>query len=208
MEVHIGNASYRNDAWEEAKGGKKYAIFREDTLLNKHKTEEAGRPIYDPVVLIERIIPGDSLNRPVRPIREADKQEFPQEWAAFKEKRENQIPGTPLEVVPWLSRSQCAEYKALNIFTVEQLATLPESVASRIMGFQQVRSKAENFLKAAQDSAYLEKMKAAETEAKAREEAKDAEISDLKARLSALEGMLGGDEARRGPGRPRKEAVG
>ena len=180
MEVTIGNASFRNEAWEEAKQGRKYAFFREATVLNKSKTEAAGRPIHDPVVLLEKIIPGDSLNRPVRPMRDADKDEYPQEWAAFVAKREQQIPGTPLAVVPWLSRTQIAEYNALGIFTVEQLATLPESVAHRIMGFHEIRRKAENFLKAAQDSSYQEKLQAEALK-------KDETIEELKARIAALE---------------------
>ena len=180
MEVSIGNASFRNEAWDEAKQGRKYAFFREATVLNMHKTEAQGRPIHDPVVLIEKIIPGDNLNRPVRPMREEDKNEYPQEWAAFVAKREQQIPGTPLAVVPWLSRTQIAEYNALGIFTVEQLATLPESVAHRIMGFHESRRKAENFLKAAQDSSYQEKLQAEALK-------KDETIEELKARIAALE---------------------
>lgn len=180
MDVTIGNASYRNEAWEEAKAGRRYAFFREGTKLNDAKSKAAGRPIYDPVILLEKIIPGDNLNRPVRPMREADKEEFPQEWAAFQAKKEQQVPGTPLAVLPWISRTQVSEYNAMNIHTVEQLATLPESVAQKIMGFYEIRKKAEGFLKAAQDSAYHEKLEAAA-------KAKDETIEELKARIAALE---------------------
>ena len=198
MEVSIGQASFRNEAWEEAKAGRRYAFFRDSTVLNKVKTEREGRPIYDPVILIEKIIPGDSLNKPVRPMREGDKIEYPQEWAAFQAKREQQIPGTPLAAVPWLSRTQIAEYQALAIFTVEQLATLPESVAARIMGFHKVRGQAENFLKAAQDGAYQEKLQAEAKVAAEREAQKDATIAQLEARLAALEA------AQQAPATPRR----
>ncbi len=204
MEVTIGNASFRNEAWDEAKQGRKYAFFREATVLNKAKTEAQGRPIHDPVVLLEKIIPGDNLNRPVRPMREEDKQEYPQEWAAFQAKREQQIPGTPLAVVPWLSRTQIAEYNALGIYTVEQLATLPESVAHRIMGFHEIRRKAENFLKAAQNSAHQEEL---EARAKRDEEEKAtlrADKAALEARITALEAALQPATPRKG--RPRKVA--
>ena len=190
MEVTIGNASFRNDAWDEAKQGRKYAIFKESTKLNTAKSEAAGRPIHDPVILLEKIIPGDDKNRPVRPMREEDKHEYPQEWAAFQAKHENQIPGTPLAAVPWLSRTQIAEYNALSIFTVEQLATLPDSVASRIMGFNSIREKAQRFLKASQDSAYQERLEAEAKAAAERDAAKDAEIGELKARLAALEAAM------------------
>lgn len=198
MELTIGEASWRNESWDEAKRGRQYAFFREDTVLNKAKTEREGRPIYDAVVLLEKIVPGDPSNRPVRPMREQDKSDFPREWAAFQAKREQQIPGTPLSAVPWLSRTQIAEYNALAIFTVEQLATLPESVASRIMGFHTIKAKAENFLKAAQDSAYMERMAAAGKE-------KDAQIEALRAEIAELREMIQAPVAKRGPGRPPKE---
>lgn len=176
MEVQTTSAGWRNEAWEEAKQGRNYVMFREDTVLDKAATEKAGRPIHKPIILLEKIVPGDSLNRPVRPMRESDKDEYPQEWARFQQKQSNQIPGTPIEAVTWLSRTQIAEFKALNIFTVEQLATLPDSVANKIMGFNEVRGKAQSFLKASQDAAFTSKLEAELAK-------RDTEIAELKALL-------------------------
>ncbi len=195
MEATVSDAGWRNTDWDEAKKGRAYAIFREDTVQDKQASEVAGRPIFKPVILLEKIVPGDPLNRPVRPMRESDKEEFPVEWARFEQKQTNQIPGTPLKEISWLSRTQIAEFSALSIFTVEQLATLPDSVAKRIMGFNEVRSKAEAFLKASQDSAFTTKL-----EGKLKE--KDDKITALEARLAALESQPA--TPRKKPGRPKK----
>lgn len=195
MEVNTTDATWRNEAWEDAKRGKSYAIFREDTVKDNMASEKAGRPIYKPVILLEKIVPGDSLNRPIRPMRDSDKEEYPQEWARFQQNKTNQIPGTPVEAVTWLSKTQVAEFRAINIFTVEQLATLPDSVASRIMGFQEIRAKAQSFLKASQDSAFTTRL---EAELKG----KDEKISALEARLAALEQQPAAPQPKRG--RPKK----
>ncbi len=179
MEATVGEAGWRNEAWDEAKKGRSYAIFRDDTVLDKSASERAGRPIYKPVVLLEKIVPGDSLNRPVRPMRDSDKEEFPVEWARFQQKQTNQVPGTPIKEVSWLSRTQIAEFTALNIFTVEQLATLPDSVANKIMGFNEIRSKANTFLKSASDTGFVSKL---EGELGAR----DKQIAELQAQVKAL----------------------
>lgn len=177
MEATVGEAGWRNEAWDDAKKGRTYAIFRDDTVLDKAASEKAGRPIHKPVILLEKIVPGDSLNRPVRPIRESDKEEYPVEWARYQQKAESQIPGTPLEAVTWLARTQVAEMKAINVHTVEQLATLPDSV--KYMGLQDLRRKAESFLKASQDTALTDKLDATV-------KAQNAQIEELKKQIAQL----------------------
>lgn len=179
MEATVGDAGWRNQAWEDAKHGKTYVIFREDTQEDKFETTKQGRPIYKPIIVIEKIVPGDPLIRPVRPMRDSDKEEFPQEWARFEQKQKNQVAGTPLEAVTWLSRSQSMELKALNVFTVEMLAELPDALQQRLMGFGALREQAKRFLKASQDSAFTEKL-----DAKLKE--RDEEIAVLKAQMATI----------------------
>lgn len=179
MEATVEDAVWRTSDWEDTKKGKTYAIFRDATKLNKKKTEDQGRPIYDPIVEIEIIVTGDPLLRPVRQMREDDKEKYPVEWARFQQKQQNQIPGTPIEAVTWLSRSQVAEYKALNIYTIEQLAELPDITAKRIMGFSEVREKAQNFLVAARGTALQNQV---DSQLKSRDE----EIEKLKAHVAQL----------------------
>lgn len=203
MEATVEDASWRqpNDTW--SKDGKKcYAIFRHDTVKDAAASEKAGRPIFKPVVLIEKIIPGDPLNKPVRPMRESDKEEYPQEWARFEAKAEQQLPGTPLGAVTWLTLTQVAEYRALNIHTVEQLAELPDSVASRIMGFNVIRDKARTFLRASADAGLMAKM---ENEARERE-AKEKALLDQIAALTEKVNQLMATPPKR-PGRPKKVPV-
>ncbi len=190
MEAHVADASWTNEAWEEGKRGRQYAIFREEEVEDKHESAKAGRPIFKTRILIEKLVPGDPLNRPVRPMRERDKEEFPQEWARFQQKQTQQTPGTPLSAVTWLSRTQIAEFNALQIQTVEQLATLPDSVANRIMGFHDVRRKAEAYLKASQDSAFTAKLEGELKERDKQIEALAAQVAALTAAVDAKGGKV------------------
>jgi hypothetical protein len=153
MEAIVEDAVWRNSDWEDKKGGKTYVIFRDDSKLNKFKTEKQGRPVYEPIVVLEIILTGDALLRPIREMREEDKEKYPVEWARYQQKAQNQLPGTPLEAVNWLSHAQVREYKALNIFTVEQLADLPDITAKRVPGFSSVRDMATAFLQASKEGA-------------------------------------------------------
>lgn len=194
----------QNEAWEDAKRGKVCAIFREDTVLDAAASRRAGRDIYKPVILIEKFIPGDTLNRPVRPMRESDKEEYPQEWARFQQKDAEQTAGTALEKLTWLTRSQIAEFRALNILTVEHLATLPDSVAGKIMGFREIRGKAEAFLKSSQDTALAEQLQAELKQRDDEMKKRDEEIASLRASIEALTKAATPQRKR---GRPKKVAA-
>lgn len=181
MDAHVSDAGWKTEGWEEGKKSGTYVIFRHaeprEMKPNKFRSDKEGRPVYDDVILIEKIVPGDPLNRPVRPIRERDKEEYPEQWARFQQKMVQQVPGTPLSALTWMSRTQVAEFNALHVQTVEQLAELPDSVAQRFMGFATIREKAIRFISASKDNAAGDKMA---SELKKRDE----EIEALKAQMA------------------------
>ena len=205
MQVTVGDAGWVNESWQQAREGRRYAFFRVDTKHNKVKSEAAGRPIYDEVILLEQVIPGNNLMKPVRPMREEDKTEFAHEWAAFCNNREQQMAGTPLEHAPFLSRTQVAEFKALNIYTVEQLATLPDSSSRNIMGFHEVRTKAEAFLRSGEITARAKELERIKSENEAMIERQRAENEELRSRLAALEAQIGAPKRRGRPPKAKQE---
>lgn len=184
--------------WIEFYPGKRYNEFR---------SKESGKPEFDLITFIKKCNPGDPTNIIERPATENDKDEWPQQWAAY-ERRTQYRPesGTPLEDWPRLDVATVAKLKALEFHTVEQLAESSDQQCQRIgMGCFELRTKAAAYVKAAKDSSLVQKQ--AEDLA-----LKDQEIADLKdtvlrlgSRLEALESMQGG-EVKRGPGRPPKEA--
>jgi hypothetical protein len=174
--------------------------FYDREVKNEHKTLEAGRPIFDSVVFIKKVPPGDKLVEVDRKAYQEDKLRYPQAWEAYQKKQANPITGTPLEAWPLLARNQVAEFKAMNIFSVDQLASLPDAYGSKIMGFQGIKQKAQAFLKAASDSAGVEKMEAQLKE-------RDELIRRQGEALQQMQAQIAELAAKRKPGRPKKEVA-
>lgn len=166
-------------------------IFYKDVEKNMIKSTEAGRPIFDEVDVVKIITPGqrDSF---VGLVTEQYQQRFPQQWARYKAGQEqNEGSGTPLNMLPWMSMSAVAEFKAMNCHTVEQLVGMPDSVSQKFMGHHQIKQRALAYLDAAKDAAPLMKLNA-ELEKRDEQLRQQAEVmTAMKARLEQLETKTG-----------------
>ena len=197
MRIDVSDAAWAVDGVKglEPAKGQTVVFFYEREVKNNAKTIAEGRPIYDLVPFIKKMIPGDKNLEVDRKASPQDMLNFSSQWEAFKKKQEVPISGTPLEAWPLLDRKQVAEYKAMNIFTVDQIATLPDGYGAKIMGFQGVKQKAANFLAAAKDSGTLEKQ--AEELAK-----RDVQIAELQKQMAELM-----QNQKKKPGRKPKNAI-
>jgi hypothetical protein len=117
-------------------------------VLLTAKSEEAQRPIYQDVEHIRILVPGDKLNIVDRIASGDDKQRFAEHYARFRAGRGEEVVGTRLEAVPWVTRSKVEEYRFFGIVTVEQLAEASDSVGQKFPGFQADRLKAQKWLEA------------------------------------------------------------
>ena len=192
--MQVGEAGWRNEAFQEGPAGKMLVFFYTTTKKNNFQSAEQKRPVFVSKTHIKKIVPGDTKLVIDRPMRELDKEEFPVEWARFEQKQANIIPGTPLEMWDVLSDTQKAELKALNIFTIDQMANLPDSAGAQIMGFHDLRTKARAFIMAAKDSVMLDTVRA-ETDAKLK--AQDEEMAKMREMIAEL-------SAKKKPGRKAK----
>lgn len=184
--------------WVEFYPGKRYNEFR---------SKESGKPEFDLIPFIKKCNPGDPTNVIERPMNDSDRDEWPQQWAAY-ERRTSYRPesGTPVEDWPRLDVATVAKLKALEFHTVEQIAEASDQQCQRIgMGCFELRTKAAAYVAAAKDSSLVQKQ--AEDLA-----LRDQRIADLEATVlrlgSQLEAIqtLQGEPIKRGPGRPPKEA--
>lgn len=189
MDIHVGEASWRNDSFSDDNKGKLFVFFHTEQVKSNFETAKQKRPVFVPRVFITKMVPGDNRLKIDRPMRESDKEEFPVEWARFEQKKANVIEGTPLDAWPILNDTQKAEFKALNIFTVEQFANLPDSAAEKIMGMLDLRAKARAFVMIAKDDKILDKIAA-----------QDKEMAELRAQLLAMQSK----PERKKPGRKPK----
>ena len=189
-------AGWTNDNFMEDNRGKMAVFFHAVQVKNNFKSDVEKRPIFEEKIFIKKLVPGDSTLVIDRPVRETDIEEFPVEWARFEQKKEQKVAGTPIEAWAIISDTQKAEFKAMHIYTIDQFANLADNAGDKIMGFNDLRTKARAFIAAAQDAAMFDKIRA-ETDAKlAQQEEEMAQLRALVTELSAKKA-----------GRPKKELV-
>ena len=179
-------------------GNKRLSVqFFKKPLINPAKTAAEGREIYDDVIWIKKMIPGDALNIIERPIYEQDKMEFPLHWAHFQNQHgsDEMLSGTPLSEWSLISRSQAEELKGLKFYTIEQIAEASDLALQRMgmsagMSPYTFRDKAKAFLaKSSTDAEALkrdESLKALEVENERLRAENKAEMDKLKAQLDML----------------------
>ena len=185
-------AGWTNESFMEDNRGKMAVFFHAVQVQNNFKSNAEKRPIFEERIFIKKLVPGDSTLVVDRPMREQDMEDHPIEWARYEQKKEQKVAGTPIDAWMAVSETQKAEFKSLNIFTIDQFANLPDVAGDKIMGFNDLRSKARAFIMAAQDSHMMDKIRA---EMDKKMEAQEAELAELRAMINKK------------AGRPKKETV-
>lgn len=189
-------AGWTDDHWMEDSRGKLAVFFHAVQRQNNYKTELEKRPIFEEKIFLKKLVPGDNTLTIDRPMRPKDMEDFPQEWARFSLKKEARVPGTPIDAWAIISDTQKAEFRALNIFTIDQFAQLSDIAGNKIMGFNDLRGQARAFIAAAQDSQAFDRIRA-ETDKKL--QAQEVEMAELRAMIVKLKPKKAG--------RPKKEMV-
>jgi hypothetical protein len=115
------------------------AIFKTHAVRDENKTIKAGRPIFDDMEICELRYPG-SRSVSVFPAtafshwhtdpfsgeqaRVTYAERFSRQYQQFKSHSAQTKSGTPLDYVSFLTDARRAEMRAMNIYTVEQLAAI------------------------------------------------------------------------------------
>jgi hypothetical protein len=182
-----------------------FAQFYSKPIQNAFKSEKEGRPIFEDVVMVKIMTPGNNLNIIDTFARDDHKQRFPLQWAHFQNMKSGEaVAGTPLTAWPLLTAAQCEEMKFYKFFTVESIAHASDQqlqsigMVAGMSGFA-LRERAQRFLdlasKEATSNADAEKMKRLE-----------AENANTAAALAALQEQMAALMAgeRKKPGRKAK----
>lgn len=160
-------------------------------VTKPHPDKEAslreGRPMFKPKEYVTIMVPGDKNTTVNRPAWDQDRQRFPRQYAAFKNNEDQNIGGTPMSTVAWVTREQVEELKFFNIRTLEQLANCPDVHAQKFMGINSMRQRARDQIQAAKE---LQPLAALRAEVETREsqlKTQNELIQRLEARLKVLE---------------------
>lgn len=150
-----------------------YAKFYYVPTKNEAASAAEGRAIFEDKEFVEIIAAGNSTNIIRRPARKMDTDRFRRQYAMFKEGDSEQMIGTPLTEIPWITRSQVEELAYKKIRSLEDLASLSDG-AINAPGMYDLKRKASAWLEKSKESAPFTAMQA-------ELEAMRAEIAALKA---------------------------
>lgn len=163
---------------------KLHVTFYTRPVLNSFKSQEAGRPVFDEVDYIKIHTPGSQLCSIDAPMTAGTyMKRFADRYKKWKAGQAELVSGTPIDAFPLLlgKVGLTAELKAMNIHTVEQLAGLSDGSLQGIMGGNELRRKAEEYIKGTSGTdAMLAKMQ--------------KENDEMRAQLEMLTSMVGKPE--------------
>lgn len=161
--------------------------FSMQAHFSPSKSHDAQRPIYEDKEYVTIMVPGDKFNIVNRPVWDMDKQRFPTQYAAFKNGQAQEVIGTPLDTVTFVTAGQRAELAYFGVKTVEQLANMADSNAGKMMGVVGLKRRAIDWLEAAKGNEPMAKMRAELEERDAKLEAQTQALADLTALVKQMQ---------------------
>lgn len=179
--------------------GSLYVRFFVHPHPNEEETRKQGRPIFKEREYIEIVQPGNKENIVHRPVRMTDRDRFPKQYQAFKNKDVDFVDGTPLKSWPMMTVAILEELHYYNVRTIEQLAEISDANSQRFMGMAQWKQKAQAYLAATGKS-----KEAAELDTKL--EGLQSENTALKEQLQAMATRMDELEAPKATKAPKADA--
>ncbi len=139
-------------------------IFSNEAIHLPDVSLKEGRPVYRDMEVVTIAFPADRQRTLVRPANSVWKkvdgrpityiERFAEQYKRFKADQPQIVEGTPISEAPFLTVAQRATLKALQVYTVEQLASLSGQALKNVgpggLGLQQA---AETYLANAKGSA-------------------------------------------------------
>jgi hypothetical protein len=177
---------------------KLFVTFYMDVRQNDAKSMEAGHPVYDDVPKVRIMVPGDRttvIDTYVQPEHVA---RFQRQWEQFKRSEVQMVQGWAIKQWPAIPRSLAEELSHLGVTTVEQLAEMPDVFGSRLMGFQDLKKRAQVALDVAKGEAVAAKYAQESASKDVTIKAMQEQLNDLGAKLQQfMNGAQAQPEAQR-----------
>jgi hypothetical protein len=138
------------------------ALFKHHAIQNKAKTAKEGRPIFDDMEIVEIRFPGSRSVFPFpahavshwsidpftgEQVQVTYAERFARQYRQFKEQTAQTKSGTPLQHAPFLTEARRAELRALNVYTVEQLAAVDGQELKNLgQGGRELKNAAQEYI--------------------------------------------------------------
>ncbi len=104
--------------------------FRNDAKLNQFETKKQGFPVYEDRTVVDILMPADRQSKLTVPADSVWQdgvtyaERFAEQYRRFMGGDAQTINGTPLAEAPFLTEAQRSQLRALDVYTVQQLAGL------------------------------------------------------------------------------------
>lgn len=172
---------------QQSKGDETLLVkFYFKSVQNAEETAAEGRPMFKDKEYIDIRIPGQS-DQVTRPAGQRDKLRFPRHYAAFQQRMEMPVDGTPLIEWPMVNRSLADQLAFQGIKTVEQMAELNDSLMGSVHGMQTLKQKARDWLEATKDDGVLSRLRDELVSRDSLIAEQQSQMSAMMARIEALE---------------------
>lgn len=116
-----------------------------------------GTTGYKNVEFVSILSHGDAKSVPEHKVTDEHRQKYAYHYDRWRRGLQMAPTGTPLEMWPLVTPAQIMEMKLQNIFTVEQLAVVPDSVNHRIPMLATLKNQARTWLKNKKETDAIER---------------------------------------------------
>lgn len=171
-----------------------FVEFFDESVEDPEASKLAGAKQWKDKTYVRIVVDAFStLEVPVRHSDEySDINRFPDAYKIYEMKKTDERVGTPLKYLPGITPAKIKNYEAGDIYSVEQLASLPDNRVSKFMGGLEDRKAAVKFCAEAKES-----FKTAEVEKKfeAAQAQMDSYVQKLKDQEALIEKLMAAKEA-------------
>jgi len=169
--------------------------FYMDQIEHTFESARAGRPVWLDVEMVEITVAGDTRTQVHQRVKDEHRQRWPKAYEAFKAGLTPAVDGYPIEQWPPLSPAMVANFKAANIHTVEQLASLSDGHLGNLgLGGRQIRDRAAAWLKQAETGGEVDRLLAEMETEREKRIATERELQELKGVVDRLTEKLIGSQ--------------
>lgn len=127
-----------------------YAEFHLHPVLQVEESKKRGQEIYKDELYVTIQIKGQKNQIRDRKATKQDENDFPSAWERWTNKEKSSLRGTPSTALPGIGPSMALELQALGLYTVEDIATIPDSALDKFRGALMLRQRAVAYLKASE----------------------------------------------------------
>jgi hypothetical protein len=132
-----------------------------EAVEDHQASERAGRRIFRDEERVELSFLRNPYMRPIVPVTDEHRQQWPEEYSTFRRGQEIATHGTPIDILPFLKPAQVHELKLLGFEIVEDLRDMSGQAAQQIPQGHRLKQLAEAYL---DDAASLAALTAAQAE--------------------------------------------